>query len=133
MKNLKKILIVEDDRDINDLIAYNLQKSGFAVEQVFDGHDAREKLERENFNIIILDIMLPGASGFDICREVKLKNGFFQPFIIMVSAKTSPQDKLYAHILGADCYFAKPFSAAILIETVNEVYAMQNREFVVQH
>jgi len=132
MKKPTKIIVIEDDLDINALIAYNLRKIGFLVEQVFDGYEARGKLSKEHFNIAIVDIMLPGLNGFDICRQIKSgESSSFGTFVIVVSAKTSPQDKLYAHIMGADCYFAKPFSVAILLDAVKEIVTMQNREFIV--
>ena len=67
----KKVIIVEDDKDINNLIAYNLRKEDFCVEQVFDGLSARERIKGGVFNIIILDFMLPGIDGFEICKEIK--------------------------------------------------------------
>jgi len=133
MKNKTKIIIVEDDKDISTLIAYNLRKEGFYVEQLFDGDKASEKLKNEHFNIAIVDIMLPGLNGFDICREIKSgDDSSFGTFVIVVSAKTSQQDKLYAHIMGADCYFAKPFSVAVLLNAVREIREMQNKEYVVK-
>ena len=133
MKNQTKVIIVEDDKDISTLIAYNLRKAGFLVEQVFDGHNAVKRLRGEHFNIAIVDIMLPGLNGFDICRQIKSgDNSSFGTFVIVASAKTSQQDKLYAHIMGADCYFAKPFSVAILLDAVKEIKAMQDKEFVVK-
>lgn len=133
MKNKNKIIIVEDDKDISTLIAYNLRKEGFYVEQVFDGYEAAKKLRNEHFNIAIVDIMLPGINGFDICREIKSgENSSFGTFVIVVSAKSSQQDKLYAHIMGADCYFAKPFSVAVLLSAVREIREMQNKEYVVK-
>jgi DNA-binding response OmpR family regulator len=132
MKETKKVIIIEDDRDISQLIAYNLRKNGFLVEQVFDGVQAHNKLKSEHFDIAILDIMLPGMDGFDICKEIKGSNISWKTFVIIVSAKNKPQDKLYAHILGADCYFAKPFSVASLMDFIKEVDAMQNKEYAVK-
>ena len=132
MEKQTKVIIVEDDKDISTLISYNLQKAGFLVEQVFDGYEAARKLKSEHFNIAIVDIMLPGLNGFDICREIKSGDSpSFGTFVIVISAKTSPQDKLYAHIMGADCYFAKPFSVAILLNVVREIKEMQDREYIV--
>ncbi|MDD5027096.1 MAG: response regulator, partial [Candidatus Omnitrophica bacterium] len=71
MKNTAKIIIVEDDKDISGLITYNLRKEGFLVEQVFDGYTATDKIRSTHFDIAIVDIMLPGIDGFDICREIK--------------------------------------------------------------
>ena len=133
MKNPTKVIIVEDDKDINILIAYNLRKKGFLVKQVFDGYEASIILKREHFDIAIVDIMLPGINGFEICREIKgAGNSPSRTFVIVVSAKISPQDKLYAHIMGADCYFSKPFSVAVLLNAIKEVKAMQDKEFIVK-
>ncbi|MFH0856049.1 MAG: response regulator transcription factor [Candidatus Omnitrophota bacterium] len=133
MRNPFKVIIVEDDKDVSALIAYNLRKEGLLVEQVFDGYAAAEKLKNEYFNIAVVDIMLPGLDGFDICRRIKSKdNPLSGTFVIVVSAKNSPQDKLYAHIMGADCYFDKPFSVAVLLDAVRELKAMQEKEFVVK-
>ena len=131
MINGKKVIIVEDDRDINDLIAYNLRKEGFDVEQVFDGLSARQRLAEEVFNIVILDIMLPGIDGFDICREIKENPGQARTFIVVVSAKCRQQDKLYAHLLGADCYLTKPFNLASLLNAVRQISANFDKEFLV--
>ncbi|MCK9572049.1 MAG: response regulator [Candidatus Omnitrophica bacterium] len=133
MKNSKKIIIVEDDPDINNLIAYNLRKASFNVEQVFDGLSAEQKLSNEYFDIVILDIMLPGIDGFDICRNLKENPFNGRNFIIMISAKSSQKDQLYAHILGADAYLTKPFSVAALMDIVKEVNQMQSQDFVVTH
>ncbi|TAM42259.1 response regulator transcription factor [bacterium] len=133
MTTEKRVIIVEDDKDINDLIAYNLRKEGFVVEQVFDGSDARKRLAEEVFNIVILDIMLPGIDGFDICREIKENPKQARTFIVVVSAKCRQQDKLYAHLLGADCYLTKPFSLLILLSAVKEISANLDKEFLVKN
>jgi len=133
MRKLKDIIIVEDDPDINNLIAYNLRKEGFNIEQVFDGAVADKKLREAYFDIVILDIMLPGMDGFDICHNLKESPPGGKSFVIMLSAKCREQDKLYAHILGADAYFTKPFSVDGLIRLIREVEQMQNIDIVVTH
>ncbi len=131
MNNDKKIIIVEDDSDINNLIAYNLRKEGFNVEQVFDGSSAQGRLQNENFDIAILDIMLPGVDGLELCRLVKANPRNFYTFIMMVSAKAQEEDKLIAQLLGADCYLSKPFSLTRLLNTVREVSANLDKQFLV--
>ncbi|MDD3087445.1 MAG: response regulator [Candidatus Omnitrophica bacterium] len=126
-----RILVVEDDKDINGLIAYNLRKNGFLVEQVFDGDEAKEKLDSEFFPIVILDIMLPGIDGFDICRDIKESITGHKSYVIMVSAKGSEQDKLYAHILGADCYLQKPFFVKDLVSVVDEISLLPKKDYTV--
>ncbi len=132
MLSVKKVLIIEDDKDINDLIAYNLRNEGFYAEQFFDGLSARKRLRKESFSIVILDIMLPGIDGFDICKLIKDDPRNFRTFIIVVSAKFHEQDKLYAHLLGADCYLSKPFNLASLLSTVREISANLDKEFLVK-
>ena len=132
MPNDKKVIIVEDDKDINDLIAYNLRKSGFATEQVFDGLNAMQRIKAEVFNIVILDIMLPGIDGFDICRQIKEDPRYFRSFVVVVSAKCHEQDKLYAHLLGADCYLTKPFNLASLLSAVNEISEALEKKYLVR-
>jgi DNA-binding response OmpR family regulator len=128
----KKVLIVEDDPDINNLIAYNLQKEGFNIEQVFDGLSAQEKLKKESFNIVVLDIMLPGINGFDVCKMIKDDPRNFNTFIIVISAKSCQQDKLYAHLLGANYYLSKPFDLVDLLSTVRQISANLDKEFLVK-
>ncbi|MDD5120729.1 MAG: response regulator [Candidatus Omnitrophica bacterium] len=128
----KKVLIVEDDPDINNLIAYNLQKEGFNIEQVFDGLSAQEKLKKESFNIVVLDIMLPGINGFDVCKMIKDDPRNFNTFIIVISAKSCQQDKLYAHLLGANYYLSKPFNLVDLLSTVRQISANLDKEFLVK-
>ena len=131
MKNSNRVIVIEDDVDINTLISYNLRKEGFLVEQAFDGLTALQKLKAGYFDIVILDIMLPGVDGFDICRDIKGNDTLSKVFVVVVSAKVSPQDKLYAHILGVDCYLTKPFKVATLVDIVKEISTMQNKEFEV--
>ena len=132
MVNNKKIIIVEDDKDINSLIAYNLRKEGFMVEQVFDGASAMQKMKEEVFNIVILDIMLPGIDGFDICKEIKNDLRYSRSFIVVVSAKCHEQDKLYAHLLGADCYLTKPFNLTSLLGAVSQISESLDKEYLVK-
>jgi len=129
--NDKKIIIVEDDKDISSFIAYNLSKEGFMVEQVFDGVSVMQRIKEEVFNIVILDIMLPGRDGFDICRQIKEDPRYFKSFIVVVSAKCHEQDKLYAHLLGADCYLTKPFSLVSLLNAVKEISASLDKKYLV--
>jgi len=132
MNNDKKIIIVEDDRDISSLIAYNLNKEGFVTEQVFDGASAMQRIKDEIFNIVILDIMLPEIDGFDICKKIKEDIRYSRSFIVVVSAKCHEEDRLYANLLGADYYLTKPFNLASLLGAVNEISQSLDREYLVK-
>jgi len=127
------VLIVEDDKDINTLIAYNLKKCGFPAEQVFDGKEAMRKIREEVFDIVILDIMLPGIDGFDICKEIEDDPRYFRSFVVVVSAKSRQQDRLYAHLLGADYYLSKPFTISELMAAVNEIARSGAGEYSVKN
>lgn len=131
MANNKKIIIVEDDKDINSLIAYNLGKKGFVAEQAFDGAGAMQRIKEDVFDIVILDIMLPGIDGFDICKEIKNDPRYSRSFIVVVSAKCNEQDKLYAHLLGADYYLTKPFNLSRILGAVKEISESLNKEYLV--
>ena len=121
---MSKILIVEDEEAIADLEKDYLELSGFEVEVVNDGDQGlKDALEKE-YDLIILDLMLPGADGFEICREVREKKN--TP-IIMVSAKKDDIDKIRGLGLGADDYMTKPFSPSELVARVKAHMARYQR------
>ena len=112
---MSKILIVEDEEAIADLEKDYLELSGFEVEIAADGRTGLDRALNEDFQLVILDLMLPGVDGFEICRQVReAKN---TP-IIMVSAKKDDIDKIRGLGLGADDYMTKPFSPSELVARV---------------
>jgi two-component system, OmpR family, alkaline phosphatase synthesis response regulator PhoP len=113
--NGRKVMVVEDDRDINELVCYNLRKEGFEAEPVFDGEEARRSLQNDDFDVVILDVMLPGMNGFSICRMIKESPGARKTGVIMLTAKNDIKDRLYGLFLGADYYVTKPFSVEVLM------------------
>jgi DNA-binding response OmpR family regulator len=131
MENKKKIIVIEDDKDINELISYNLRKEGYAVDQVFNGFDAQEKLAKEVFDVILLDIMLPGIDGFHICKTIKENPIAFKTFVVLLTARVESQDKIYGNLVGADYYITKPFSVGHVLSVVKELILMRDREFIV--
>lgn len=121
---MNKILIVEDEEAIADLEKDYLELSGFEVEVANDGERGLEKALNEDFNLLILDLMLPGVDGFEICRQVRDKKN--TP-IIMVSAKKDDIDKIRGLGLGADDYMTKPFSPSELVARVKAHLARYER------
>jgi len=112
---MSKILIVEDEETIADLEKDYLELSGFEVEVANDGDSGLEKALQEEYDLLILDLMLPGVDGFEICKKIReVKN---TP-IIMVSAKKDDIDKIRGLGLGADDYMTKPFSPGELVARV---------------
>lgn len=116
MPENKTILIVEDDADISMIEQTYLEASGFRTKIVVDGNAVTEIIEKEHFDLILLDLMLPGKSGYEICREIRDKVDI--P-ILMVTARTESIDKIRGLGIGADDYIAKPFDPAELVARVN--------------
>lgn len=102
----KKILVVDDEKAIVDLISFNIKKEGYDVVTAYDGEEAIAKVEAENPDLILLDVMLPKMDGFTVCR--KLREKISTP-IIMITAKEEEVDKVLGLELGADDYMTKPF------------------------
>lgn len=121
---MSKILIIEDEVSIADLERDYLELSGFEVEIENDGEKGLERAMNEEFNLLILDLMLPGVSGFDICKQVREEKNV--P-IIMVSAKKDDIDKIRGLGLGADDYMTKPFSPSELVARVKAHLARYDR------
>ena len=121
---MSKILIVEDEETIADLEKDYLELSGFEVEVANDGDSGLEKAIQEEYDLLILDLMLPGVDGFEICRKVRDEKN--TP-IIMVSAKKDDIDKIRGLGLGADDYMTKPFSPSELVARVKAHLARYDR------
>ena len=115
----QKILIVDDDNNIAELISLYLTKECYDTKIVNDGEEALHAFEHYNPNLILLDLMLPGIDGYQVCREIRTKSNV--P-IIMLSAKSQEMDKVNGLMLGADDYITKPFSPSELVARVDAVY-----------
>lgn len=113
-----KILIIEDDANIQELIRYNLAKEGYQVVSAIEGEDGLKKAQIEKPNLIILDLMLPGMDGLEICRILKADPGTAGTPIIMVTAKGEESDVVAGLELGADDYMTKPFSPKVLVARI---------------
>ncbi len=117
----EKILIVEDEKDIIKMLEYNLKKEGFRVIHACDGEDALDLAARENPNLILLDLMLPGIDGLEVCKTLKKESKTASIPIIMLTAKAQESDKVVGLELGADDYITKPFSPRELIARIKAV------------
>ncbi|MCC5911813.1 MAG: response regulator transcription factor [Clostridiaceae bacterium] len=112
---MKSILIIEDDISIAELERDYLEINGFKVEVEANGNKGLDKAQNQSYDLIILDLMLPGIDGFEICRQIRIKKN--TP-ILMVSAKKEDIDKIRGLGLGADDYMTKPFSPSELVARV---------------
>lgn len=122
-----KILIVEDDRNLLDTLKYNLRKEGYDVVAAVDGAEALDVARREKPDLIILDIMLPKLSGFEVCRI--LRKEMTIP-ILMLTARTEEVDKIVGLEIGADDYMTKPFSMRELLARLGAM--LRRAEMAVQ-
>lgn len=121
---MNKILIIEDEEAIADLEKDYLELSDFSVEIAHDGIEGEEKALNEDYNLIVLDLMLPGKDGFEVCKSIREKKNV--P-VLMVSAKKDDIDKIRGLGLGADDYMTKPFSPSELVARVKAHLARYER------
>jgi DNA-binding response OmpR family regulator len=115
---MNKILVVDDDPGVLDVIAFMLRREGFDVDEERDGTAALDKARTDSFDIVILDIMLPGMSGTDVCRALRAESDV--P-ILMLTARDAELDRVLGLELGADDYVTKPFSTAELLSRVRAI------------
>jgi len=123
----EKILVVDDEKDILDLIEYNLSNNGYIVSTATNGELALDLIKKNNYDLIILDIMLPGKDGLDICKIIKADNEKSNIPVIMVTAKTEEIDRIAGFEIGADHYVTKPFSPRELLAIVKSVFRRKSQ------
>lgn len=111
----KKVLIVDDEFDVTELLSYNLRRSGFLVESVNDPRRAMERVRAFAPDLIVLDIMMPGLSGLQVCRMIRQEPALKAIPVIFLSAKTEEGDRIEGFESGADDYVCKPFSPKELV------------------
>lgn len=126
----RKILIIEDDRDIVEMLDYNLKEEGYETVSAFNGEQGIELAQKERPDLIILDIMLPIMDGFEVCRTIRNNDGMAHIPIIILSAKSRETDKVVGLELGADDYVTKPFSPRELIARMRAILRRRRAEHV---
>lgn len=117
----QKILAVDDEQDIIELLSYNLSREGFEVTTAADGEEALKKIRAKSFDLIILDLMMPGIQGMELCRILRNDPKTKSLPIIMLTAKTEEVDRILGLEMGADDYITKPFSPRELIARIKAV------------
>lgn len=121
-----KILIVEDEQDIRNLLVFNLEKNDFNVQAADNGEKALSLIRSNNFDLVLLDLMIPGISGFDLTRILKNDDETSEVPIIMLTAKGEEHDIVKGLEIGAADYITKPFSIKVLIARVNKIIQNKN-------
>lgn len=117
----KKILVVDDERDIVELLTYNLKREGFSVIPAYDGEAALAEARAQIPDLILLDLMLPGIQGVEVCKFIRTDSSLSSIPIIMLTAKSDEIDKVIGLEMGADDYITKPFSVRELIARIHSV------------
>lgn len=117
----EKILIVDDEEHIRELIKFNLENNGYKTICAADGIEALKIAKKEMPQLILLDLMLPGMDGYDVCKEIRKDNSISNTPVIMITAKSEELDKILGLELGADDYLTKPFSIRELIARAKAV------------
>jgi two-component system phosphate regulon response regulator PhoB len=119
-----RVLIIEDERALTDVLAYNLQREGYDTVLAHDGQEGLRKAQTLLPDLILLDLMLPGMSGLDVCRELRAGDRTRDIPIVMLTAKAEETDQVVGFKMGADDYVTKPFSVKVLLERIK---ALQRR------
>lgn len=119
--NRKKVVVVEDEPDILEVLNYNLRREGYEVHSAFNGTIGLSLIKREKPDLVLLDLMLPGMDGLELCRTLKGEEATSECLIIMVTAKGEESDIVLGLGAGADDYISKPFSPKELVARVQAV------------
>jgi two-component system phosphate regulon response regulator PhoB len=115
------VLVVDDERDILELISYNLENEGYSVSTVETGEDALRMARETHPELIVLDLMLPGMNGIEVCKRLKQDAATRSIPVLMLTAKSAPNDVVNGLDIGADDYVTKPFSPSVLVARVRAV------------
>lgn len=126
----EKILIVDDEENILELIKFNLQALGYEVLTLNNGSDALNVIRQEKPKLVLLDLMLPGMDGYDICKEIRKDSSISYIPVIMITAKGEELDKILGLELGADDYVSKPFSVRELLARVKAVLRRTSTQII---
>lgn len=119
--NNTKVLVIEDEADVRELIIYNLEANGFCTDFAVNGQDGLEKARQGDFDLVLLDLMLPVLDGFTVCRKLRADISTIKLPVIMLTARGEESDIVMGLESGADDYITKPFSPKILIARINAV------------
>ena len=128
MNTANKVLIADDEPDILEIIQYNLQKEGYEVVAVKNGNDAIDQAKIFQPNLIILDIMMPGKNGIEVCNILRMQPAFKETLIIFLTALSDEGTEVKGLEIGADDFITKPISPKVLVSKVNAFFRRINKE-----
>ncbi|MBC7423971.1 MAG: response regulator transcription factor [Ferruginibacter sp.] len=125
---VKKILIADDEPDILEIIQYNLQSEGYEVQTAKNGNEAIDQAKRFNPDLIILDIMMPGKNGIEVCNVLRMQPAFNDTLIIFLTALSDEGTEVKGLETGADDFITKPISPKVLVSKVNALFRRFSKE-----
>jgi DNA-binding response OmpR family regulator len=125
---MTRILVIEDDPDIVELVRYNLENEGYDVVAASGGKSGLDALRREDFHLVLLDLMLPQLSGLEVCKEIRREKKLESLPVIMLTARGEEADRVIGLELGADDYISKPFSVREMVARVKALLRRVVRE-----
>jgi two-component system alkaline phosphatase synthesis response regulator PhoP len=125
---MKKALVVEDDPDIVELLAHYLKAEGFAVDTMGDGRKALDRIRLESYDLLVLDLQLPGLDGLSLCAEVRRDKRTRDVPVVMLTARGDEADRIVGLEMGADDYVVKPFSPKELVARVRALFRRMGRK-----
>ncbi len=117
----ERVLIVEDEPNIVESLRFILERAGFDVDTVSDGAEALDRIRREPFQAVVLDLMLPGLNGLDVLKSIRSENRLSALPVVVLTAKGQMNDRRAAEAFGANAFIAKPFSNAEVVERVRSL------------
>jgi len=117
----KKILLVDDERDLVETLSFRLEAAEYEVDKAYDGQEGLDKARSVNPDLIILDLMLPRIDGYKVCRMLKFDDKFKKIPIILFTARAQDTDKKMGEEVGADAYITKPFEPKVLLGKIEEL------------
>jgi DNA-binding response OmpR family regulator len=116
-----RVLIVDDEPNIVLAIDFLLGQKGFTTEKAYNGKEALEKVQSFQPNIVVLDVMMPGMTGFEVARQIRLTKGFANVQVVFLTAKGTTKDKMQGYSNGGDLYLTKPFDNDDLVLSIEEM------------
>jgi DNA-binding response OmpR family regulator len=119
----KRILLVEDEKDLVETLSFRLKSSNYEVLKAYDGQEGLEKARKEKPDLIILDLMLPKMDGYKVCGLLKSDSRYSKIPIIILTARAQESDKKMGEDMGADAFITKPFDAQVLLDKISELIA----------
>lgn len=128
-----KLLLVEDERSLTDVLVYNLERDGYEVFVAHDGKDGLRKAQTILPDVVILDLMLPGMSGLDVCKELKSSNKTSSIPVLMLTSKSEESDQIVGFAVGADDYVTKPFSTKVLLQRIKALLRRKTQPEAVEN